>query len=352
LICPDPGTEEVEFLAFMDRLGKSLDRRGVLFLTRDQDISAVSRNQDQLQHLFRLPFARWEVLGRILDKEGQYTVAQQADVPLPTTFFPRDEADVDAYVKQVPYPCILKPAYHVNFWDQFGVKGFVAHNPEEATARIRLGMAHGYRMVIQEIIPGSEDRLYTLGSYLNREGTPLAIFTGRKLRQSPRDFGTCRVGESCSAPRIVELGLRLLRALGFWGISQVEFKLDPRDQQFKLIEVNARSYQWQHLGSVCGANLAYTAYRDSLGETVLPVVASDLGKRWMLAFRDLQMAPSEIARGQISVGEWLAGWPKTAVDGIFSLRDPKPGLHYLRALVCKSGKRRLRRFLFSSTTKP
>jgi D-aspartate ligase len=235
----------------------------------------------------------------------------------------------------VPYPAIVKPAYHARFSERFGVKGFVANDPAEAVAHVRRGAAHGYRMMLQEIIPGKSDRLYTLGSYLNRAGEPLALFTGRKLRQNPRVFGTCRVGESCPAPEIVELGLRLLRALDFWGISQVEFKLDPRDEQFKLIEVNARNYQWQHLTTACGANLALTAYRDALGEPMTPLVASTGGKRWALSLTDLLMSPAEILRGQTSLGEWLGGWHKVAVDGIFSLRDPRPGWRYLGNLLRK-----------------
>jgi D-aspartate ligase len=335
LLCPDPADAEADFLSFMDRLGQRLNHRGVLFLTRDEDVSTVSRNQARLERHFAVPFAGWDVLSRIVDKEGQYATAAQVGVPLPVTFFPRDEPEAIDCAGRMTYPAIVKPAYHARFFEQFGVKGFFAHDAKEAVGQVVRGAAAGYRMLIQEVVPGKADRLYTLGSYLNRAGEPLAMFTGRKLRQNPRDFGSCRIGESCPAPEVAELGLRLLRALGFWGISQVEFKLDPRDGQFKLMEVNARSYQWQHLSTACGANLAHTAYCDALGQSPAPLVASTDGRRWVLTLTDLVMSPAEIARGQTSPREWLSGWHRVAADGFFSVRDPRPGWRYLQRLFRK-----------------
>src|SRR5207247_5948621 len=55
------------------------------------------------------------------------------------------------------------------------------------------------------------------------------LFCGRKLRQTPPGVGTCRVGEAVWVEEVVEQGLRLLRELEHTGLSQVEFKRDPRD---------------------------------------------------------------------------------------------------------------------------
>lgn len=340
LVCPDPGEQEASFLEFMERLGECLRHPGVLFLTRDQDVSTVSRNQRRLERHFLVPFADWEVLGRIVDKQGQYAVAEEIGIPLPITRFPRSEADAAECAQAVPYPAILKPAYHVKFAERFGVKAFVANTATEALNHYRRGAAQGYQMMIQEIIPGEAHRLYTYGSYLNREQVPLAEFSGRKLRQYPRMFGTCRLGECCEAPEMAELGRRILSALGFWGISQVEFKHDPRDSLFKLMEVNARSYQWQHLTTVCGANLAYAAYRDVLGQPQEPVLAVSYGKRWVLAATDLLVSLREMQRRQLSLSDWFSGWRGVAVDGIFSLHDPRPGWRYVSGQVA----RRLRGF--------
>ena len=53
--------------------------------------------------------------------------------------------------------------------------------------------------------------LYTLGSYLDGTGKPLGVFSGRKLLQTPRLVGTCRVGEAVWVQEVVDAGLRSWR---------------------------------------------------------------------------------------------------------------------------------------------
>ena len=143
--------------------------------------------------------------------------------------------------------------------------------------------------MIQELIPGGDDELYTLGSYLDASGTPLGLFSGRKLRQTPPNVGTCRVGEAVWVQEVVDAGLRLLAALSFTGLSQVEFKRDPRDGRFKLMEINPRLFQWHGLAAACGVDLPALAYWDLLGA---PRPAARMngpngdsnGKRWAISF--------------------------------------------------------------------
>ena len=94
------------------------------------------------------------------------------------------------------------------------------------------------------------------------DGEALGVFTGRKLRQTRQHMGVCRVAEAVWVPEVAEHGLRLLRALEFHGISQVEFKLDPRTGAHKLIEVNPRLWQWHGLATACGVDLTHIAYLD------------------------------------------------------------------------------------------
>ena len=107
LVCPDAGEKEAEFLDFMDLLGERLRHPGVIFLTRDQDVSTVSRNQSRLERGFLIPFADWEVLSQIVDKQGQYAVAQDVGVPLPVTRFPRSEEDAAECARSVPYLSLI-----------------------------------------------------------------------------------------------------------------------------------------------------------------------------------------------------------------------------------------------------
>ena len=116
------------------------------------------------------------------------------------------------------------------------------------------------------------------------------MFCGRKLVQMPRGFGTCRVGEARWRDDVVEQALALLDALGYHGIAQTEFRLDPRDGRFKLMEVNPRLWQWHGLARACGVDLPRIAYLDVLGRPQRPVRSGPQhdGRRWVVAAAHLR----------------------------------------------------------------
>jgi predicted ATP-grasp superfamily ATP-dependent carboligase len=165
--------------------------------------------------------------------------------------------------------------------------------------------------MVQELLPGGDDELYTLGSYLAKDGEPLGLFCGRKLRQTPREIGNCRVGEAVWVDEVVEQGLTLLNRIGFHGISQVEFKRDPRDGRYKLMEVNPRLWQWHGLAAACGVDLVRIAYRDLLGDRPTPVRMRGAGKRWAISLMS---------------GDGAAFQAPPYVDAVFAADDPKPAL--------------------------
>jgi predicted ATP-grasp superfamily ATP-dependent carboligase len=196
-------------------------------------------------------------------------------------------------------------------------------------------------LLLQEIVPGGDHELYSLGSYVDSRSRPLAVFTGRKLRQKPRSFGEARLAESIWVPEVAEAGLRLLGELRFHGVSQVEFKRDPRDGSFRLMEINARHWLWHSLSGVCGVELAYTAYSDCLGASVAEMPKhrdyeaeasrQREGPRWVDGLRDATSSLKEMSRGQLSGREWLRSLRGIRSEAVFSLSDPLPGLFEVKS---------------------
>ena len=168
------------------------------------------------------------------------------------------------------------------------------------------------------MIPGGDDALFTLGSYLAADGEPLGLFSGRKLRQTPPGVGTCRVGEAVWDDEVVEQGLRLLEALGHTGLSQVEFKRDPRDGVLKLMEVNPRLWQWHGLAAACGVDVTRIAYEDLIGERPAPASMNGRRRRWAIT---------------LLAGERPAPQRPPYVDAVFARDDLKPALVQLRRLL-------------------
>jgi predicted ATP-grasp superfamily ATP-dependent carboligase len=111
-----------------------------------------------------------------------------------------------------------------------------------------------------------------------------ACFVHRRLRDYPVRGGPSTLRESVRHPQIEELGIRLLRSLQWYGVAMVEFKVDPRDNQPKLMELNPRFWGSLALAIHAGVDFPYLLYKMAMGEEFDPVLDYEVGVRcrWLL----------------------------------------------------------------------
>ncbi len=341
MVCPDPKKDEEAFLLFLEDLGRRLPQRAVVFPTHDEFIWPLSRHAERLAPWYIVPFSRWDTMVRLYDKREQMRAAWRCGVDTPRTVFVDTAADLESAVDEIGYPAILKPVDSLAFKQRFH-KHVLEIADRAELERAYAGADDCGTLMYQEIVPGGDDELFTVGSYLDARSRPLAVFTGHKLRQHPPRFGVCRMAVSRWDEGLADAGLRLLRELGYWGVSQVEFKRDPRDGRFCLMEVNARHWMWHSLATVCGVNLSLTAYRDAIGEPYLAARQVD-GPRWVLTVTDTLDTIAELRRGERRLGPWVKTYRGVRQDGILSLKDPVPGAILVWREVSRAMKRRLAR---------
>ena len=113
-------------------------------------------------------------------------------------------------------------------------------------------------VVLQEYIPGSFTEHYFVDGYVDRAGQIKALFARRRLRIYPPDFGNSTAMVSVALARsaqAVDSVRRVLGAVGYHGIFSAEFKRDPRDGQFKLLEVNTRPWWFIDFAVRCGVDV-------------------------------------------------------------------------------------------------
>src|SRR5512138_3875644 len=94
-------------------------------------------------------------------------------------------------------------------------------------------------IMLCEYIPGGDDCGVNYNSFA-LDGEPICEFTAKKERSKPTLIGFPTVVRSVVLPEVQVLGRRVLSAFGISDFSCTEFKFDPRDRQYKLMEVNAR----------------------------------------------------------------------------------------------------------------
>ena len=118
-------------------------------------------------------------------------------------------------------------------------------------------------VLVQEIIPGDGTRQFSSCVFI-KNGVVLGSMEAQRWRQHPPEFGRAATFvESIDLPVVVELTLKFLRAINYYGLAEVEYKLDPRDGQYKLLDVNARTWGFHSLGSPAGVDFSYLSVRRS-----------------------------------------------------------------------------------------
>ena len=313
---PDPAEDEEAFIDLLHRICAALGQPAPVFATHDEPLNALGRARESLGEGFLYPFPPWDRLARIQTKRGQLEAAAAAAIDVPRTRHPRSAAEARAAGEELGYPVLVKPSSTEGFKRRFGRQAFRCENGEEVERAY--ADTEPFEPMVQELIPGGDDTLYTVGSYLREDGEPLGVFSGRKLRQTPPGIGTCRVGEAVWVEEPVEATLRLLHGLQFNGVSQVEFKRDARDGSFKLMEVNPRLWQWHELARASGVDIPRIAYADLVGEPLPPASQNGQRKRWAITF-----VP----------GEGTAFQRPPYVEAVLARDDLKPALVQVARLV-------------------
>jgi D-aspartate ligase len=148
----------------------------------------------------------------------------------------------------------------------------------------------------------------------------------QRLRQHPRDFGRAATYvETTELPEIGELSERFLRAIDYYGLVEIEFKQDPRDKKFKLLDVNARTWGFHALGGAAGVDFPYLQYADQVGEPIGGFNAKP-GVGWLRLVTDLPTAALDLCKGNLGLRTYWASLRNTRVESVFAADDFAPSM--------------------------
>jgi D-aspartate ligase len=310
----------------------------VLFPTREETVAAFSRYRDLLTPTLRVPTPAWDSIQWAWDKRNTYSLAEDLGIPVPRTWYPRDAAEVAAL--DIEFPVVLKPAVKEHFVYATKAKAWRADSREElrvlfdrATAIVPAG-----EVMLQELIPGDGRAQYGYCAFF-KDGGPVATMVARRRRQHPPEFGRASTFvETVDSPLLEELSERFLRAIGYYGLVELEYKLDPRDGQMKLLDVNARTWGYHTLGTAAGVDFPSLLFDDQLDRTVARC-RSRSGISWIRMATDMPTAALEISRGHLGLGEYLRTVARSKVEAVFMRDDLRPALAELVLIPYLAAKR-------------
>jgi predicted ATP-grasp superfamily ATP-dependent carboligase len=308
-------------------MGKRLGLEGwILYPTREELVAAISHHRSELCQVFRVPTPEWESVKWAWDKRNTYLLARQLGIPTPVTHYPASLGDL-AELDGVQPPFALKPAIKEHFFYATKAKAWRANSHAELRTLYEKAseLAGAGEIMVQELIPGGGSQQFSYCAFF-RKGQALGKMVVRRRRQHPLEFGRASTYvETVDIPILEELSERFLRAIDYYGLVEVEYKLDPRTSEYKLLDVNARTWGYHSLGAKAGVDFSYMLYADQVGLDV-PVCKGRVGVAWVRTTTDIPAAMLAILGGDTDWKTYLRSLRNCNVEAVFSVRDPLPGV--------------------------
>ncbi|MFZ3385361.1 MAG: ATP-grasp domain-containing protein [Candidatus Methanoperedens sp.] len=243
---------------------------------RDDATLLLSKNKDLFRDFVKIPVADYETLCIGRDKSQTIKLALKNDVPCPKTYFPENANDLLRFQDELEFPLVIKPH------ESSGSRGIkVVNSFGELLFEYDKVVSEFGPSMVQEFIP--YNGAYGVSMLFNK-GEPRAIFTHKRLRQYPESGGPSTLRESVRYPEIEEYSTRLLKKINWHGVAMVEFRIDARNNEPKLMEINPRFWGSLELAVVSGVDFPYLLYQMAVNGDVEPVFEYKVGKkvRWLL----------------------------------------------------------------------
>ncbi|KJV24710.1 hypothetical protein [Luteibacter yeojuensis] len=328
-----PGPQALEALRAMP-----LERAVIIPGADDAAMWLADLPATDLGHRFLVSSSSRAAQELLQDKSVFAGYVAAAHVPHPRTFRLASLADVDAVPIRQLDRVFIKPVNSQKFSDVVGVKGVWVQTRDalrEAWARFH---AQGFSVMAQEYVPGPATEHFFVDGFRDASGGYTGLFARRRMRMSPPDFGNSSCSRSIPlddvAPAVRHVR-RLLDGLDYRGIFSAEFKRDPRDGEFRILEVNTRAWTYVEFAARRGINVCDMAWRDAQG---LPVPraprAYENGKLCVDLYHDLSCMRVTRGRRTDSYGQVFSQWLRADLH-VFRFDDPLPALHAVMGMLRK-----------------
>jgi len=245
----------------------------------------------------------------------------EIDVAVPKSVACASVAEARRAAEEIGYPVMIRIAYALG-----GLGSGLCSDEADLEKRVAAALSHtdqvlveeyllGWKEVEYEVVRDSADNCITVCNMENFD--PLGIHTGESIVVAPSQTLTNR-----EYHMLREIAIRTVRHLGIVGECNIQYALDPRSHEYRVIEVNARLSRSSALASkATGYPLAFVAAKLALGQTLLDIDNAVTGAtkacfepaldyivvkipRWDLKkFRRIE---KRIGSGMKSVGEVMA----------------------------------------------
>jgi len=330
LIGPNCKDDPEGLLNFLIDYANKQEKPPVLFPSADGYVEFIDKYLHILKEYYLINQTEQGLFTRVVNKETLNALAKQHGMLVPETLEVDENDFEEKVIEKIKFPCLVKPTDSPSFVSHFRKKLFVVENMEELKEAINKSKEADLEVIVQRIIPGFDDHMYTFDAYLNQDAKVTHWMTCQKLRQFPINYGASVYTIQKYVPDLYNIGSKFLEDIGFKGFAEIEFKKDENSGQYYMIEINARTTNLNSLLHKVGINMAYLAYSELTDKLPDPyAIEKDTNIAFWYAYEDMLAIRDYTKTDQLKLIDALKTFNRPKAYALWDIRDMKPAFAFL-----------------------
>ena len=332
-----PSIEDDRLVDTLLNIAETTVVKPVLYLCEDVAVMVAAKNYDTLTNAYYLNFPDPQAVWTLLDKKLFSEFARDNNFQIPGFFSAKNLDEIKGVSYNIQYPCIIKPTIRTATYNENAPsKAFRVYSADELLAIYSTISPWVEEVVIQEWIPGDDDAVFFSLMYFDKGSTCLATVNGQKLRQWHPRTGTASIVESVNMDKVGAESTRLFEIVQYRGMGSVEFKRDPRDGSFKLIEATVGRADWlSYLSVASGVNIPYIYYCDIVYDKKPTPSQPRVGVKWIVDDNDIKSAIYYMLKGELTLKKWWHSLKGPKSFAYFDAKDLGPFLFLILEVSLK-----------------
>lgn len=323
-----------DYLEFLQEVSAQISEKAILIPTSDDLSVFVAEYSSKLIENYIFPVNSAELLDQLADKKKMFQLALDNIIPTPHIICPQNLDDVNAALSELSYPIMLKGIDGQRLQERTGIKMVIVETEDQLIENYKkLEDFDQPNLMLQEMIPGDDTEVYIFNGYFNVDSDCLAAFTGHKVRQFPIHIGCASLGECRWHDRVAEKTQRLMKSVGYKGILDIGYRLDPRDNKYKVLDINPRVGQaFRIFVAKNNMDVIRSLYLDLTGQSQ-PEIKPIEGRRWIIEDYDLISTYEYFSEKSLTLKQWFSSLSSIQEGAWFSWKDPVPFIYKLTSFI-------------------
>lgn len=327
-------------VAFLKQVARTVGGRPLLIPTFDTRSLLVADHAEELAEHYVFPRPAPGATRQLYSKREMYRICSEERIPTAETRFPSTLADLEDAMGSLRFPMALKGIDGDRLMRRTGgLRMLIAGRSEELRAAFaRLDEPGHPNLILQEFIPGDDDQVRMVAGYFDEQSQCRFAVSARKIRQLPLRGGITALGVCDPCEPAVDSTRRIVRAVSYRGILDVDFRYDVRDGLHKMLDVNPRpGAHFRLFADRNGLDVVRALYLD-MTRQALPPVEPRWGRRFVVENVDLYASVGLWREGRLTLSAWLTSYRGVAETAYVAWDDLVPSTLFVSGLVQKTAR--------------